>query len=85
MCRKYCLYALFNATNQHDEVSMKRVYEIACSDLEHVDGTAWHTTRVCRDVAQAIRAARNWLEQVKACGAPVYDALVKIDGQWTRV
>ena len=64
---------------------MKRVYEIACSDLEHVDGAAWHTTRVCRDVAQAVRAARNWLEQVKACGAPVYDALVKIDGQWNRV
>lgn len=61
--------------------------ELSLGDDEHVDGSAWRTTRVLPSEDYASRAARNWLARVKRCGAPVRFAMYRLqpDSPWTRV
>lgn len=61
--------------------------ELCLGDAEHVDGSAWRTTQVLPSKDHASSAARNWLDQVKRCGAPVHCAMYRLhpDAPWTRV
>jgi len=61
--------------------------QIYLADDEHVDGTAWQTTRRVSTLSGARNAALNWLRQVRAAGAPVWHAAYRIDSAapWINV
>lgn len=61
--------------------------ELCLVDNEHVDGSAWRTTRVLPSVRHIPRSARRWLAHVKRSGAPVHCAMYRLhpDDPWTRV
>lgn len=61
--------------------------QICLIDDEHIDGTAWVTTRYVSNDNAARRAATQWLDTVRAVGAPVWWAMYRWhpDLPWSRV